>query len=195
MQIEFDREAHRYSVGGVDYPSVSKIIEILYDFSMVKDDVLALAAERGSAVHYATELYDENDLDWSGLDDRIVNYVRAWERFRTETGWHVVHKEQVVAHPVHRYAGTFDRIMAVGQRRILVDIKTASQLHPATAIQTAAYVAAYSALHNPPTALERAAVKLNKDGTYRLQMYTDKSDFGVFLGCLNIYRFKQRNHP
>lgn len=199
MSLTFDEASHTYQWNGQPVPGCTTVLAPLYDFSMVKDEILNLARERGDAVHKATELLDQDDLAWDSLDARIVPYVEAWKAFKAESGWVPVEMEQRVYHTVHRYAGTFDRVLWKNEgtrcRYAMCDIKTVSQLHPATAVQTAAYAAAYERprTFHQDVPLERCAVKLQPDGRYRLKFYEDKGDFGTFLSLLNIHRFKERN--
>lgn len=192
--LTFNAERHEYRHNGSVVPSVTQVLGPLYDWSMVKEELLRLAAERGDAVHTATELDDLGDLDESSVDPAIAGYLEAWRKFRADTGFVPDLIEQRVYHPLHRYAGTLDRGGMLGKRYALIDIKTSSQLHPATAIQTAGYAAAHLARGGRPFQT-RHAVKLQADGRYSLSpSYTDQAgDFAVFLSLLTVARYREQH--
>ena len=74
----------------------------------------------------------------------------------------------------------------------IIDIKTTAAMNPVTALQLAAYQEAYNA-GRKEKAQERWAVQLRKDGTYRLHQYKDRADLSVFLACVQIFNWKERN--
>lgn len=192
MRFEFNTERHEYRVDGAIVPSVTRIISPLYNFDMVGEELLRLAAERGSAVHKATELFDRDDLDEESLDPQLVPYLEAWKRFRAETGFVPELIERQVYDSIHGYAGTLDRVALLGRTRAVVDIKTGSSLHPAVGVQLAAYQAALG--KEGIQALGRYAVQLRPNGTYRLEQYTSPHDLPTFFALMTIARFKERNH-
>ena len=62
-RFTFDPIEHIYRFDGQRVPSVTQILEPLIDYSGVPNGVLQYAADRGTAVHLATEFYDDGDLD------------------------------------------------------------------------------------------------------------------------------------
>jgi hypothetical protein len=192
-ELEFDPGAHCYRIGGKVLPAVTRVIAPLIDYSMVNEELLALASERGSAVHKATELHDLDDLDECSLDDRLEPYLAAWKRFRAETGFVPEAIEQRLHHPLHGYAGTIDRVGTLHGRRILLDIKTVSRLSRATGVQLAAYQHLWDVRYPQRLICGRYAVQLRPDGTYRLEPYRAPDDYTTFLALLSVARWKEKN--
>lgn len=189
--MQFDAATHTYSVDGKRVPSVTQIVAPLYDFSMVADELMRLAQERGSAVHLATELHDCDDLDEESLDPQLIPYLNAYKRFRAETGF----VPELIEHQIHdsisSYAGTIDRFGTLNKTSVLIDIKACSSLHKAVGVQLAAYQSGLA--KDGIKALARYALQLRKDGTYRLQRYADPNDLPTFHALLTVQRFKEKN--
>lgn len=187
MSLVFLEEGHRYLLDGVEIPSVTKIIEPLYDFSGISAARLEYASERGTAVHKATELYDMGDLDEDTLDPVIVPYLDAWKKFKSENNVEILHVERRLYSKNHRYAGQIDRTAMVNGSGWLLDIKATASLSTAIGVQLAGYSGLLDGTER------RGAVQLKPDGTYRLQEYSSKSDWPVFLSCLTVYNFRKNN--
>ncbi len=194
-----DPETHIYTdtdTGRV-IPGVTNSIEEagLSDFSKANPDVLKRAQEFGKAVHTACHLHDINDLDMGSLDPALKPYLHAWLKWEKDTGFILESSEQIVYSKIYRYAGTYDRIGRIDGIKTLIDIKSGTTLPKTIALQTAAYMEA----HNEGKIREgkikrRLVVQLLEKGTYRMQEYKEKSDFSVFLACLNIVNWKKINN-
>lgn len=191
MKLTFDCATHTYRDNGAVIPGVTSLLAPLIDYSMVREEVLAMAAERGSAVHYATQLYDENNLDEDSIDIRILGYLNAWKRFRDDQQFEPYWIEKPLGHPVHRFGGTPDRFGRMKGERTALDIKTVSKLMPATAVQTAAYQE-LGRINDMPTEC-RVAVQLKADGTYRMETYRSRDDWPTFLSLLTVHNWKTRH--
>ena len=62
-RLEFDPVRHAYTLDGLPIPGVTSVIAPLNDFSaFIREGILAEAARRGTAVHFATELHDLDRL-------------------------------------------------------------------------------------------------------------------------------------
>lgn len=187
MDIAFNAEAHTYTLNGKPVPSVSEILRPIVDYSMVPPDVLAAAAEFGKNVHLATHLYDLGELDWSSLDAELVPYVETWKRFIEESGAIVIASEQPVAHGVHKYCGTPDRILLLRDEIIVPDLKSTSTVPRSVGPQTAAYAEAYHSMRGGKKP-GRACIHL-KPPNYRVHRRRESTDWSTFLSCLNVWRF------
>ena len=181
MKIDFDEEKHEYSVGGVVVPSVSEILALLSAerYSQISPWTLQAAAERGKAVHRATQLidygfYPEDDFS-------INNYLLAYQSFLSEhdVEWRKV--ESIVSYsrgvdgelPI--YAGTVDRYGMLDGKLAVVDLKTYATMSTdallGASCQTRLYKDAlehseFFGIDDPM--IVRYVLHLRKDGTYRL---------------------------
>jgi hypothetical protein len=187
--VIFNEAEHSYTLDGKRLPSVTQILDRYNDFSMVREEVMATARERGSLVHLVTQLYDEDDLDESSVDPLLVPYLEGWKRFRRECEFTPRQIEYRGAHPLYGYAGTLDRLGTMSRHDWLLDIK--GGLVPATAgLQTAAYVKLLPA--NFTDHIRRATVQLKGDGTYALLEWKNPDDWAVFLSMLNVFKWLAR---
>ena len=181
--ITFEAERHEYrDAKGVLVPSVTSILKAagLVDDRYYTD----FGRERGSAVHEATALYDRDDLDEDSIDPRIAGYLAAWRSFRVTSGFVPDSIEQIVYHQTHRYAGTFDRTGRIGERKLIVDIKTGPML-PVTGLQLAAYQQCVVGLP------DRIGVEIRADGTFRVTEFKDRLDWQVFQSALAVAKWKE----
>jgi hypothetical protein len=203
--LEFDEPEHRYTFAGQHVRSVTQVLNILTGpiYDRIRPDVLDRAKLRGKNVHAWTELLDLGEAEAFGpafraFDGTLLHdeheefpYVVAWDKFRRESKFVPELVEQRFYHPLHRYAGTVDRIGILNGRRCTLEIKTVANLAPWVGLQTAAYHEAYNALHRGDLAgkaRDRYAVQLRKDGSYRVECYSDnKGDFSAFLAHKTVW--------
>lgn len=189
VTIEVEPATHRYTVDGVEVPSVTQVLESvgLIDYSYIPWPTRQMALERGRVVHEAIALDLEGDLDEdSAAEARIVGYVhaaraalRALGISRPDAWEHRAYHEQL------GYAGTVDLLY----QDLIVDWKT-NQAEYWVRFQLAAYAALVS---RSPACVRRVCVELHADGSCRLldipaASYYD--DFQTFCSALRVFREK-----
>lgn len=137
----FDEETHTYSVDGNKIPSVTTLITHFYPIPPeLPMDILRRAGNIGSAVHTATEYYDDGDLDWKSLDKQIIGFLAAYKKYIQQAKPKIIQSEQRVAQlEGFRYAGTLDRIIEINNKSILLDIKSGKEFLYKHFLQMAAY--------------------------------------------------------
>lgn len=191
--ISFDAETHTYiDENGVIIPNVTKILKPLYDFDHIAPAVLNAAAARGKKVHAATE-----DFDRAGIYDEsfdVAPYLDVWRDFLKETGFVATAMEKIVHSPKYGYVGTLDRFGVLFGKDALIDIKSFAPSPGPSGPQTAAYAQALHEDGGPdPRRIKRFALHLSPT-KYKLVPLTDKTDFSVFLSCLNIYNWRLNHY-
>ena len=193
--LEFNPDNHTYTDNGLLVPSVTTVMDSIHNYLGIPEDILARASQRGTAVHLATELYDEGRLDMGSLSDEILGYLMGWMKFREETGFQPEMIEYRVHSKKHRYAGTLDRTGIVDGKLAIIDVKTTAQFYSAFGVQLAGYMNAYNeGIPVIDKVKTRWVVKLSADGDYKLQQYKDKSDLSIFLNCLNLYNWRKHHN-
>lgn len=190
--LQFNEETHTYYFDNKVIPGVTTVIKPLMNLDHINEEVLDRKSKIGTAAHKATELFDEDNLDESTLHPIIVPYLDAWKKFRDETKIEIVSSEAKVFNQKYGYAGMYDRIGVLYNEPSLIDIKCTAVLGAHVGNQLAAYKEAHNA-ENEFQVSKRFAVQLRPDGTYRLEEYKDRSDFPVFLSCLQIYKWRSKN--
>lgn len=198
--LTFDAKTHRYSWEGKPVPGVTSVLAPLSSLHLVDPDLLDAASAFGTAVHYACELDDRNQLDELDLDPALQPYLAGWRLFSKD--WRVKWDgiEEQVYHSKLKYAGTLDRRGTVTEpgRRFplalpaIVDIKSSTQLYPSVGPQLAAYASAVNDTPKPHYFL-RLAVQLKADGSYIAKVYTDPSDFALFASLLTLQSWCSRH--
>ena len=84
------------------------------------------AATLGTALHKATELADLNQPVPAMFATQVARYTAALEAAQVEVL--VDHVEQVVVHEPLQIAGTFDRVVRIGDQLYIADLKTGSSI-------------------------------------------------------------------
>lgn len=192
-KIEFDETSHVYRVDGIVYPSVTQILESagLPELSRVPADILEWKRDLGSKVHRAIEFLDDDDLNFDTLLPEWRPYIESYQKFKRESGFEPLAAEEPVFHPVYKYPGKPDRIGILNGKISLIDYKTGLIDLKSVGPQTAAYSEAWN--HDckiGDNIRKRYALKLSKDGTYKLIECKNPNDFNVFLAALSLYNWK-----
>lgn len=192
LKFRFDPSDHSYYLGDRRLIGVSEAIQAagLKDFSRVEPAVLERARQRGTAVHAACHYLDDGDLDWSTVSPEIEPYVRAWERFKKDTGVELLRIEKPLFHATLGYAGTPDRVVNLYPHKGIIDLKTYAP-DVVTGIQLAGYSYLELGQQSPLDAPKRWGLWLKDDGKYSLTEFTDNGDERIFLACLDICKFKK----
>ena len=190
----FDETRHLYTLDGRPLLSVTQILERsgIVDYSFLPPATRNMALARGSAVHLATALDDEGDLDEAALDPILLPYLEGWRKFRRDTGFSPDQIEHRGFHPQHKYAGTKDRrgTFPGKSSRFDLDIKC-GQAQPWVWLQ----LAAYQALEPEPRTKLPYVVELPGDGTWREYPRPANWNFDLyfnyFLSCLTVCRLQE----
>lgn len=196
-QLTFRPEDHTYWRNGVRVPNVTSVLAPLTDYSHIPVDTLDRAREEGVAVHKMVELHCKNDLET--VPEWMHGHHAAWLKFIADTGFECMDTEQRVYHDKFDYAGTLDLACVLPKLpkvkdAALIDIKRSFYAGPVIGVQTAAYEDARNkAVPKDLRTRKRFALRLDGDGTYRLQPYEDPADFSVFLASLTMYRWRQQH--
>lgn len=195
---------HEYRLpDGRQVPNVTSILRavgVSTDFDAIKAGSRYMAEridekrDIGTAVHADCHAYDDNDLDWSTVDERVLPYLDAWVAFRTNSGLRPVARERRVFSATHFFCGTLDGIFLTPQgKRVLIDIKTGDPAAAAAHLQLAAYEAAYLAEFPGESIDERWSVRLCPDRAvpYLVTNYSARPDawrdWQKFQACLTVY--------
>lgn len=191
MTLTFDVASHAYALDGLALPSVTRVLGDIF-YNPAADWATEENRLRGQYVHAAIALDHEGVLDDDTLDPALVPYLDAWRTFKRDVGFVPFAWEQAVCDPQRGYAGTYDVVGQFGDNPrfppVLIDYKSGPPPHY-TPLQTAAY-ARIAKGDRWPT-LRRAGLWLRPDGTYRLDMHTDRADERTWLSALEVFQWKQ----
>lgn len=163
----FQEQGHVYTLDGQQLPSVSDLCEPLrlHTYRDVPKWQLEAAAERGTAIHAATQALDLTGT--AQIADEHAPYLLAYKQFLQDyrPSWDLI--EQPLYHPEYRYAGTPDRFGALSGDAALVDIKSTYTVHkPLCRAQLNLYRLQLIARGFPVHKLY--ILHLKRDGTYQL---------------------------
>lgn len=187
--LTFRPERHEYRIDGVVVPSVT---QVLSEAGLIDGQWYTEESQlRGRTVHIMTALDDEGGLDESKVADEHRGYLNAWRLFRAEATWVVLDSEEAIYHPVWCFAGRYDRRMCTFEDApysLIVEIKTGGAEHWHQ-LQTAAYERCV--MHAIPPTVQRYAIYLADDGTYKLRKHDDPADWDVFLAALALANWKR----
>ena len=186
----FEALGHVYTHEGRIVPSVTQVLALagLDELANVPRRCLVRAGAIGTAVHTACEFLDQDDLDLDSLDPEIVGYVLGWQRFKAEHNFSplIIERRGVSIREDEALAFGFclDRIGMMGEREVLLDIKSGAKAAASWAVQTAAYAEAVE-FDGP-----RLSVHVAKDGSYKLIPHNEERDFQVWHNALEVAHWK-----
>ena len=195
QRLTIDPESHGYRLDGLPIASVTAILKAAGlggEYNAVPVEILEAAKVRGRTVHRFCEQWDADHS--TPIPEAYAPYALAYCRFRTQTQFEQIEAEQPVYHPTLHYAGTPDWVGFVNGERAIVDIKTTSVMdHVITAVQTAGYRGARTALL-PAEPVERIyGLHLRDTGDYRFVEYDAEDAWQTFCAALTIFRFRRRH--
>ncbi len=145
------KEKSGYTIDGVWYPRVTKIVTIkskpaLYRYYgeaksyKAAQDATELSAKEGTMIHEAVEglLLGKNPE----IPPEVAPAVASFLEFFAANNIHVTPDlvERRIVNYDHRYAGTVDAIALIGGRLGVLDIKTSQAIYRDYCLQTSAYM-------------------------------------------------------
>ena len=155
-QLTFLDQRYYTTPEGGFVPSVTTILEAypktpdyyawLKKMGEDADTVRDEAGRRGSKIHAVTERYDAGEeinlLNESGFIDYTITewaMIGRYVEFMTRYTPEILHTELNIVSPSLGFAGTLDRVMIIGEKTYLVDIKTSNAIYDSYWLQLAAY--------------------------------------------------------
>lgn len=147
------------------------------------------ARDLGSAVHAATHLLDDGDLDWASVAGPVLPRLRQYQKFKDEVKPEILASEQKVESLALGYQGRYDRRVRINGREGILDIKGPSR-GPWQALQVAMYAGAVNSLGQPP--LARWTLHLSDD-RYQLIEHKDRDDWRVAMAAITIAAWRLKH--
>lgn len=205
-ELVFEPDSHTYTVGDRVLPCVSDILNEAGVFPWSRNDPEpSFYMERGRAVHAACEYDDDGSLVESSITDVGVKLrLDAYRKFKRESRVRILLNERPLYHRFLGYAGTLDRLVVLGSKWGVLDIKCGSP-HPGYGLQTAAYeklvlqpevldeLSEVAGISPRATGMARWSLHLDDQGRWKLVPHEDRGDYNGFLHCLGLYKWKE-NH-
>lgn len=197
--IEFNEAEHTYTLDGQPVPSVTKVLEPMYDFRFVDPEALERSRDLGTKVHKTIEMFELGTLKRRSLHVTLDKYLQQYERFKDDFCYLSVAQEVRVASRKWRVAGTLDnhglllpRIDGDKEEPLLLDVKTGEE-YAAHVLQTGGYKVCAVEMGLLPDSTKRASLYLDEDG-YRLRWHRDETmDKLAFCSLINIAHWR-RHH-
>lgn len=208
---------------GVYYPSVTSILnfmpkdkwfeEWLKDVGHNADLIRNKAGREGTQVHEAAErLIAGEEIKWMDKYGKANYNLKVWEMInRFVDFWknlnpEPIHVEQFLYSDEHKFAGTTDLLVKVGDETWMLDIKTSNSLHKTYDMQLSAYCKAYTEITG--NKVDRAGViwlksskrgPSKKEGVYQGSgweiKFVDDIDraFQEFLMVYELFKLENKN--
>ena len=190
--------------GTMELPSVTTILRVANKEGLnvwrakagfeLSEQISEETAEIGKQIHsYVARLIKGipiTKLEWMQLSDEIKNGIKAYERFRLQTGFVGIQTEEMVYSLKYKYAGTLDAIGKFGKDKVLIDFKTGERFYPSMFAQVVAYYKAhYEMKHIRIKKL--LVVNLNRNTgvpiTHSLKIKDSQKYWDYFKACLRLF--------
>ena len=195
-ELIFEEETHTYTLhregfADIILPSVTQIMEPLERkvYGDISSFTLDNAADRGTRLHRSVEQMLK--YGFRNVDDDCVGYFDGFMKFLAgHPDWKPRFSEYRFYHPAFLYAGMCDLLFGTPEGTVLVDLKTTAQTHKKMwGVQLAAYQQGIEAFDKPLKIAATMVLQVSADGNYIL--HGIKTDFSLFLACLQIYNFNE----
>lgn len=172
-------------------PSVTEVLSPFTDFSRIRPDVLAHAAERGTIVHQACAAIASGL--WSlGVPPDCAGYIKSFEIWFNEVVDKVHMVETELVHPIYSYIGHLDLCVTLkGESRPrVIDLKTPVTIGPTWEAQIAAYEELVTATKNLHPRWS-GSLRLDKQGKPPkfTQNEANSTALLAFLNALAAYQY------
>ena len=195
FQLVFDEITHTYTLGCEKLPSVTQITKPLSvaHYAGIPEEILAIAAERGTAVHEAIENWLKFDYD--DCPDEYRGYFSAFRDWQELVQPKILYSELRTHHSVLHYAGTIDLVAEIKGEIFVVDYKTTSQLSDKLCrVQLEAYrqMLKNGDLYDIKNKkIGKFALHLKPDGSYSQHDYPacDVEALKIFTACKSIFDY------
>lgn len=192
-ELNFEEKRHIYTINGQILPSVTTVMRPLDNevYRGIDEDVMRMAADRGTAIHNAVENYVIYGIE--DIEPKHRGYFDAFLRFWAENNPEPLATESRLYHKILRYAGTADLPCVIGGKRVLIDYKTSAAVNKMlTGVQLEAYAKAYGS-HGFKFD-ENAIVHLKNDGSYQMVRYkaNDMESWEVFSSLMVVWNHIQK---
>jgi hypothetical protein len=195
--LVFDESKHQYTYKGIAVPSVTQVLKSagIVDFSMVPAAKLEASCLFGTAVHKATELWEQDKLDEDALDSNLKPYLSGWQFFCQEYGFIAEYIEEMMFSKIYKVAGKPDRIGSwrIDDSVIIPDIKTSAGVYSVNGVQLAGYELIYRDNFKTKKKVKRITVLLNAEGKYKVTEHKDKTDKDIFICALSLFNWKEKH--
>ena len=183
-KLIFYESNHSYEVDGLKLPSVSEIIRFLSReiYANATQYQLDNAADRGTRVHRACENIDrygscEADAE---VEPYVMAYIEFLKKYAPE--WKMI--ETSMCDLDRGFAGTLDRYGMIGDKHVIVDLKSNSGIKP---VLVTAQLNGYAQLarNNGYQVDAIASLHLKKDGKFS---YMERPFTDTFDACLTLHK-------
>lgn len=174
--------------GGIpeDEP-LENVLQLVRSHGFGMDAKRDAGADRGTAIHNVLELYvtEGQIAKASEFDPSVRGYVQGLCRWLLATEPQPTAVEQIVGSVKHGYAGRLDFRGLVGERDLLVDLKTSpkARVYPEAHLQAAAYMLALEECGLAP--VDGAMVlAVGEDGSFATaDVCAEPQDWLAVLAC------------
>lgn len=190
--MTFNESKHIYiDDGGRIVPSVTQILKPLSQrvYGDINDNILKAAAEKGTEVHKAIELF--NSCGAVDIQEEYRGYLDAYIVWFEKNKVKPIYCEKMLKHNLLNYAGTIDMICQIGDKTYVVDFKTTTVLHDKIVLpQLMAYQE--MAQDNGIVINDVLALQLRKEGIQNAHHYgfeEKKKAYDIFMSCLKIEKY------
>ena len=196
----FEEDGHQYYLSKVpgewvNVPSVTQVVDQLHNFTGSP----GAAANRGTLIHKACELFILGILDWDTVDESIRPEVETFAAWWQESRIKPLLVEGMVGSWRYRFAGRLDLFGVWKTGLALIDFKT-GQEYPPYAVQTAGLeIALWESLGIPIGAkglpkIQRYCLYLKGDKA-RPVRHENPRDASTFLAALTCSHYRRETYP
>jgi len=182
-ELKFTEEGHIYHHD----PPVDGLTNMIKSFGFITHKASQGYLDRGTAIHFALQLLDENDLDEDGVDPQIRPWIEGYKRFKEDTGFKPIRIEAMAHHDGYLFATRIDRDGKMNGDLVLLELKSGGKQEWwgwQLALQQIALQHEYK---------KRFALSLTGDGKYKLHPYHERRWLDEAQAILTVKSLRRNN--
>lgn len=147
------------------------------------------AKQRGSTIHSIVEAFKSSEKRIEEIPMHLRGYAMAFYDFMQGFDVEILENEKSLLSEEHKIAGTLDMYARVGDKQMIIDVKTGKDIYMEAGLQLSAY--AHMKRESGAIVDEVAVLLLetgkdgNPTGKYKFQTMTE--DFEAFLAVKKVY--------
>jgi len=183
-ELTFQEDGHKYFH---DSRRIDGNTDILDSFGLIGHKASQGYLDRGTAIHYALQLLDENDLDEDGVDPQIKPWIDGYKRFKEDTGFKPIRIEAMAHHDGYLFATRIDRDGKINGDLVLLELKSGAKQEWwgwQLALQQIAVAVNYK---------KRFALSLTEDGKYKLHPFHERRWLDEAQAILTVNSLRRNN--
>lgn len=152
------------------------------------------AKTRGTTVHSIVEAYKTTGEVIETIPEEFKGYATAFYQFMKDHKVEIIEQEKTIFDKENKVAGTLDMYVKIGDKLMIVDVKTGKDIYNEVRLQNSAYAHMLRLAGHKVDEIAVLLLETGEDGkpTSKYKFATLEEDFDAFLACKKVYEWANK---